>query len=275
MKVHSGFLRIAAVLVVVLSCIFVGLAQQTAGDSARVDRLVELAKLWAAIKYFHPYLAYRDNIDWDGALVRAIPKVNAARGRVEYAAAVEAMLNELGDPVTRVLEVPAPANSSSSAERQPTFQRNADGILVVAMTHYSDFLDIVGTRDKLRALKKELPTASAVVFDLRTDMTPSESEQGEASYGFDTSGLAGALTSVSLELPGERRRMHLGYAPQDSSTSGDYSSGFYLQGRQSIQPEAGSKEIPVVFLVGPMGRCSEEGFLSAARAVCTLPSCSR
>jgi C-terminal processing protease CtpA/Prc len=252
MKVRLGFLRVAAVLLVVLSNVLIGSAQQTAGESARIDRLVALAKLWAAVKYFHPHLAYRENIDWDGALVRTIPKVGAARNGAEYSAAVEGMLNELGDPVTHVLNapVPAPAKSSSSGERQPTFRRNADGVLVVAMTNYSDFQDFVGTTKKLEALKKELPTARAVVFDLRPEATPSESEQGSASYAISASGLAGVLTTVSLDMPGERRRMHIGYAPQDGTTSGDYSSGFYLQGRQPIKPGSSAKDIPVIFLIG-------------------------
>jgi hypothetical protein len=185
MKVRARLLRAGTVLTVIIFNFLVGSAQQTAGQSSRIDRLVALAKLWAAVKYFHPYLAYRDNIDWDAALVRAIPKVDAARDRVEYSAAVEGMLNELGDPVTRVLNIPTPmaTNSSSLVERQPTFQKNPDGVLVVAMTNYADFQDFVGTGEKLEALKKELPTARAVVFDLRPAATPSESEQGFASDG--------------------------------------------------------------------------------------------
>ena len=52
-------------------------------------------------------------------------------------------------------------------------------------------------------------------------------------------------------MPGERQRMHVGYAPQDGTTSGGYSSGFYLQGRPGIKPESVAKDIPVVFLVAP------------------------
>ena len=50
-------------------------------------------------------------------------------------------------------EIPVPAstapNPSPSGERQPTFHKNADGVLVVAMTNYSDFQDFVGTTEKL------------------------------------------------------------------------------------------------------------------------------
>ena len=55
-------------LTVLLSLALAACAQETPVEAARLDRLVALAKLWAAVKYFHPYLAYRDDIDWDKAL---------------------------------------------------------------------------------------------------------------------------------------------------------------------------------------------------------------
>jgi len=254
MKVLLRLMRGAVVLILIFPSVLVAGAQQPSDESARIDRLVGLAKLWAAVKFFHPYLAYRDKIDWDDSLIKAIPKVDAARTPAEYSAAIESMLNELADPATHVLTAPSPAtavNSSSSGERQPTFRRNPDGVLVVAMTNYSDFQDFYGTREKLEDLKKELPTATAVVFDLRPARTPSEAEQGMASYGISESGFAGVVSTVSLDMPGQRRRMHIGYAPQDGTTSGDYSSGFYFQGRQQIKPDSGAKDIPVVYLIGP------------------------
>ena len=54
---------------------------------ARVARLAGLCRAWGAAKYFHPALAARPDIDWDAALVEAIPKVSAARTVAEYAAA--------------------------------------------------------------------------------------------------------------------------------------------------------------------------------------------
>ena len=46
-----------------------------------------MAKVWGTVKYFHPYLAYRD-IDWDKALIETIPKVNAAKTPQDYQAAI-------------------------------------------------------------------------------------------------------------------------------------------------------------------------------------------
>jgi hypothetical protein len=105
--------RIACALVF---CCGLSVAQSpSAQESLRLDRLLAVAKLWAATKYFHPYLAYRDDIDWDAALVKAIPKVNAANNGVDYSAAVAAMLSELGDPATRVLSTPAAPDNDSRA----------------------------------------------------------------------------------------------------------------------------------------------------------------
>src|SRR5436309_603528 len=72
------------------------------------ERLIALGKLWTEARYFHPYLAYRD-IDWDAALVKAIPKVKAAKTGQEYASAIQSMLDELGDPVTRVVRTSPPS----------------------------------------------------------------------------------------------------------------------------------------------------------------------
>jgi hypothetical protein len=69
-------------------------------DDARIARLGGLAKVWGAIKYFHPYLAYRD-IDWDKALRETIPRVNATKTPQEYQTAVNQMLATLNDKSTR------------------------------------------------------------------------------------------------------------------------------------------------------------------------------
>jgi hypothetical protein len=76
-------------------------AQTTASDSARIERLAALGRLWVSIKYFHPWLAYR-TIDWDAALAAAVSRLSAAKDAAGYALAVQQMLDVLGDPVTSV-----------------------------------------------------------------------------------------------------------------------------------------------------------------------------
>ena len=76
---------------VVLLCQTARAQDQKPAEDPRVARLVGLAKVWGTVKYFHPFLAYRD-IDWDKALIETIPKVNAAKTAQEYEAAINQML---------------------------------------------------------------------------------------------------------------------------------------------------------------------------------------
>lgn len=65
-----------------------------------VARLDALGRLWGKAKLFHPHLATR-NIDWDAALITALPGVRSARTVDEYRVAIDAMLAALDDADTR------------------------------------------------------------------------------------------------------------------------------------------------------------------------------
>jgi hypothetical protein len=71
-------------------------------DKTRIERLAALGRLWGVVNYFHPHLAYKE-IDWDAALIAAIPKVNAARSTEDYRAAIDGLLATLGDQPERRL----------------------------------------------------------------------------------------------------------------------------------------------------------------------------
>jgi hypothetical protein len=67
------------------------------------ERLAGLARAWGQVKYVHPAMA-TSGIDWDAALLRAIPAVEKARTTREYREAIDALLNELDDPATSVVD---------------------------------------------------------------------------------------------------------------------------------------------------------------------------
>jgi C-terminal processing protease CtpA/Prc len=245
---HSQNMQPRAKRSVVVAALLVCLANPAAAGVTRIERLAGLARLWSAIAYFHPYLAYRADIDLDRAVTNAIRAVEAAHDPADYAAAIDAMLHAIGDPVTHIIS-PDTTPDTSPHTRQPSFHTTPDGILVVDMTHYADFLDFPGTRDKLAALTNSMATAKAMIFDLRPSHPPTEIEQGLASDAINDSDLPGLLATSPRPIPGERRRMHVGYVPQIGAYSGDYSSGFYLQGHRAILPATGAHRIPAVFLV--------------------------
>ena len=224
-------------LVILVSCLLLLLntfafgVQQSQAESERIERLVSLGTLWGAIKLFHPYLAYKD-MDWDGALVEAIPKVQAAETSEAYAAAVQGMLDVLEDPTTRVIHE---ENSKSAGEgdtdgkRPPFSTETEDGIVVVTIV-----ADMDGLLEKLGTLPDEFAEARGIVFDLRSS-GPYE------GYLFTRSELVSRLSSTPIHTPGQRLRIHSGFTPETGMTSGGYYSAFMTTDGERISPASGSR----------------------------------
>jgi len=84
-------------------------------ESARVERLAAVIRLWGAIRYFHPYVAYRP-IDWDTALVAAIAPVENAATADDFTRAVSAMLSVLSDTETQILSPNEPEPPSIACQ---------------------------------------------------------------------------------------------------------------------------------------------------------------
>ena len=220
-------------------------------ESQRVERLEGLCKLWGAVKYFHPYLAYREDLDWDKALVEAIPKVSGARNDQEYAAAVQGMLGALKDPATRVAQENSASNSGARTleQRDPQYRVTSDGVLVVTISHYDDLTDFVGTRDKFGQIKEQITKARFIVFDLRSWTHNGPEARENLAEALVENEIGQSLTAVAVTGPGERRRMHIGFPPQTGYTGGGYKSTFYVSDGKRFQPAAQPAAAPVVFLV--------------------------
>ena len=193
-------------------------------DSVRIERLTTLGRLWYAARLFHPYLAYRP-IDWDSALVAAIPRVSAARTADAYAAAVQGMLDALGDPATHV-ERPQTAGQVSSGDPDPHARWTDDSVLVISASNYADLDDWnrgIARCDSLAAL---VPHARAVVFDFRQRVPGSGN--GLLYFVLSQSKLLPELFAAPLAAPGTRTRMHQGYR-SDTETGSGYWSAWVTQ----------------------------------------------
>ncbi len=205
----------------------------------RMERLISAGKLWGTLKYFHPYLAYK-NIDWDSALIRTIPKINNAKTTDEYAKAVQEMLASLDDPVTRVLPAKAAATTEVLKKTTPFSYKTEDGILVITITRKDESL-FRETVQQLRSLIKELPSVKGIIFDFRYGDFP----EGVLSR----SGFSNYLSSSTLDAPGKRYRVHRGFADQANVDGGGYSSTFVVSDSLRITPVNGAKDTPTVFIV--------------------------
>ncbi len=207
-------------------CIFaicINISAQT--EEKRLERLSDLAKAWGAVKYFHPFPAYRE-IDWDKALIDAIPKVNAAKSPEEYAAAINSMLVALGDQQTRALIEKSAAKNGSQASvngREPL--RLENGVL------YYDALAAAKSSSQSRQKSREFTgkffelfqQAKSIVIDSRTGGETDEGILFEVGNQLRT--ILPAILDKKITLATIRYRLHNGYAPQDGSISGGYYSG--------------------------------------------------
>jgi C-terminal processing protease CtpA/Prc len=229
---------------------------QSDTEKQEIENLVGLARVWAAAKYLHPYLAYRP-VDWDKSLVTAIPAVSEARTSQQYGAAIQSMLDALQDPVTRMVspvasEPPgsavAKSDENGAGERDPRIRLGPDGVLTVTISDYEDLADSVGAQAKLQELGEQ-SSARAIIFDLRTESPIPQEVRGFLGYYFDDPEVASQFVPLPVVTPVERRRIHSGFVPQDGSTSGSYFSGFFLIDGIQIVPDKSVRDVPIAFLV--------------------------
>ncbi|MFY9826019.1 MAG: hypothetical protein WAM82_31910, partial [Thermoanaerobaculia bacterium] len=213
-----------------------------APTSGATERLVHVVKLWGQVRYLHPWLAYRE-VDWDAALVQAVPKVRAATTAEQYAAAVQGMLDALADPATRVRKA-QPEEEPAKGELPAPFKWIEDGVLSVYLRPDA-FRGYVELMNVQQTLSRELPKAKAVVVDLRA--RDGETYQPESAL----SEVNELLVSRPLRLPAQRYLLHSGYRGQTFKGSGGYFSGFLSLMADELAPPAKAMPKRVVFLVNP------------------------
>ena len=266
---NPNVLALALRLLIVLSLLFQTTkaqplkSQPSSTEDARIARLIGLAKAWGTVKFFHPYLAYRA-IDWDKALIDAIPKVNSAKTPQEYQTAINQMVSVLRDRSTHAdLEIEnktvasAPINIASKPVRIENRLLVIDGAQIVR--------DNRALKGFLGEVREALGNASGVVIDARINNNEEESDRLDSFLRQAVP----AMSDVPIALGAPRYRMHNGYATQARGGSDLYSSAFLMSGQQSLAGRA-QKASPILFIIN--GNSSSftdimSGLQSANRAV--------
>ena len=223
-------LNLRLLFIFLLSCTFITATGRSSEmnpaklDSLRIARLCGLCKLWGAIKYFHPYLAYKE-IDWDSALVQTIPKVSQSQSREDYQGAIDNLLSFLKDPNTHVIkktEMNVTAAETKSPYQQPYLNWTRDSVAIIVANDYGQFTDF----SKLTLFQKvfvEVAKARAVVFDLRA-RCGYDKEFGDFWLHYLFSQAFPTLLSEKVTLSTSRHRMHSGYADQTGGYTPYYSA---------------------------------------------------
>jgi C-terminal processing protease CtpA/Prc len=210
---------------------------RAAAADRRVDRLAHVAKVWGTIRWVHPYIFERE-IDWDAALVAAIPKIDAADTDDEYASAVSTMLDALHDPLTHV----AGRTSDDGAKEPkmatgPSFeQREGDLVVVAPPSSFRTAADYQPLHDALLKAKR-------VVIDLRLPLA-----DGRATWQMMRQ-IQDALPSRECRGPALRYVQHSGFRPQIGETSGGYSSSMIIDPGPLFAPSRNAVRKRVAFLV--------------------------
>ncbi|HEX2121888.1 MAG TPA: S41 family peptidase [Thermoanaerobaculia bacterium] len=211
-------------------------ALSASAQPTRTESLVKLCEVWSTVKFLDPHLMTRA-VDWDGALVRAIPAVRAATTHEELAKAIGSMLAELNDPASRVVRRDTAAPNSGAV---PLFRWEGD-VLVVNIGPYADLFPEEAFFTADEQLNPELARAKSAVFDLRS----------RTGKRVDWVFSALALVTEPVPVPAFRNAFHSGYAPQVGSTSGGYYSGVLVTASTPLRPARGAPGAPArhVFLV--------------------------
>jgi C-terminal processing protease CtpA/Prc len=223
-------------------------AQAPTAEDARIARLAGLAKVWGTVKYFHPFLAYR-NIDWDKALIETIPKVNAARTPQDYEAALNQMLTVLNDKSTRAeIEVKTkPTDPALAGAANPV--RLENGVLIIEPSQVAKAItnDISNLNKLVATVNESLPKATSVIFDARGTTKATDIE----AFHYDNflRQALGGILDDTVVLGATRYRMHNGYATQIGAGANFYYSGLISAAPQTIAGRSKIKTPPIAFII--------------------------
>ena len=192
--------------------------------------LPDTARLWSAAKYTHPQLA-DGRIDWDQALVAAIPALLAAHSRSDTTRAVATLLAPLKDPSLRMHAGDAPElvhwpAGSPGLEWLPG---------AVAVLHLHAGAPTPAQMDGLSHARK-------VILDLRPALQERDGDWEAALHG-----LLALLIDKPLLLPAERYRIASG--PRPAQGWEGMPGAFMTLEAERLIPAAAARARPMVFIV--------------------------
>jgi C-terminal processing protease CtpA/Prc len=219
-------------------------------------------KLWGAVRWQHPWLLTR-TVDWDAALVKALPKVAAAEQPAAERAALAELLADLGDPATRLDEdASSPPASSGAMTGAATVETLPGEVVSVRLMQLGSF---EAAQAEAAKLGPRLLAAKAVLLDLRKQppVVP-----GLEDVSDELEVLAPAIAPGALKTLPLRTAFYSGYPPQTGTTSGGYYQGLLTLVSRPPRESArapGSKP-PAVALLADSTTPVNDTFLALQRA---------
>src|SRR5688572_28960223 len=125
----------------------------------QINRLADAGKIYGYVKYFHPFLQYK-NINWDSAFAANVEAIIKARNKYEYADVLQKLFSVLEDGLTTVAKIPG---DDSTYKEQPLSYNIEDSILYIQMND----APFMTTDEALSNDLQKMTSVKGVVFDLR------------------------------------------------------------------------------------------------------------
>ncbi len=237
---------------------------QQSYTSDQIHRLADAGKVWGYLKYYHPYLQYKE-INWDSAFIATAPEILKAKNKQEFEKCLEKLLNFLNDPVTAVIHKP-----ETSKEIKFSDLTISDSIMVI--THYDD--RVIDHEDNSKKLLNkataQLKNVNAVIFDLRPDKETFMLNDGPLIFQtpFGETQVLSNLFNGTVSLPSIRTVLSKTFISETSENNSSYQSPFSIERRNSFIGR-GNRNIPMIFIINKYSNLPIEalGLQLAGKAV--------
>ena len=207
--------------------------------TTQINRLADAGKVYGYIKYFHPFLQYKE-INWDSAFAGNVEGIIDAKNKEEYAAVMQRLFSTLNDNLTTVTSNP---KRDTSYKIQFTSYNIKDSILYINMNDVPPlvFGSPDNAFDKVQEALQNIDKAKGIIFDMRNPANStynSEVHPGQL-IDWNTSYFKGDFL-----MPTFRSKGYVGL---------NWESYFKISTLNSVQGNA-NKEIPLVFIVSNEGQ---------------------
>lgn len=200
--------------------------------------VLALARLWSEVRAIHPSLA-DGSVDWDRALVDALPAVQGADSDASLRRAAVTLMAPLHDSTLRI------------AKDDVTFVRwPADGPVLEWLPNDTALLHLhFGMQASVAPFV--LPArAKRVILDLRPVDTPPVLEQPPTQL----LAVLSQLISAPLLPPAKRYRFSTGPHEQNPAEWDGFTPGFMQMEVARLLPAAGARALPIVVIVNDTQR---------------------
>jgi C-terminal processing protease CtpA/Prc len=228
-------------------------------DSTGVSRLAALGRVWAAVRFQHPWTETRHPGDVDSAAVVAIGMLERSDLNAPYERAIKDLVSVLGDPVTRVLprsdDLP---DRWIGAGRSPSLATLTDSTLLISIHRYSDLSgagELPDTEKRIAAMDAALEVARAVIVDVRTDQILARTPDDIYWFRNLIEAVLRRLTTRTVVPPAMREVIRTGVPEEwlpDRHTSAPGGGFLQVSFVTPISPARGARAVPVVIVANEL-----------------------